>query len=242
MTGAMVHAGVQRSFAGSGITPVVVDGEWLRVDELGWAVVVLHAAWSGQSEACLRALTLLKADARYPSPWLYVVDIDSVSAEWMTRQFGRVSHGHGETYIVRGGEIVERRQAYAGRYADEWLRRIEFHVTELSGPPVDAGDTGHDRVVRALIAAMSSLSEQAYCAGWMADVEYALWARIVEGPRRYGQLDVTAEQLSKLRELSATCGGWVYWDEATCETFIPMAQWLEKYAQWRREAPRGADR
>ena len=56
---------------------------------------------------------------------------------------------------------------------------------------------------------MSSLSEEAWYAGWMMDLEYALWDAVEHGPRSYGRLDVTEQHIAKLRDLSAACGGWI---------------------------------
>ena len=35
---------------------------------------------------------------------------------------------------------------------------------------------------------MSDLSEEAYHAGWMMNLEYDLWQAVIEGPRSYGQM------------------------------------------------------
>ncbi len=82
---------------------------------------------------------------------------------------------------------------------------------------------------------MSDLSEEAYCAGWMLNLEYDLWQAVVEGQRGYGQMIIDENHIAKLKELSNRCGGWIYFgettDDATEETFVPMQQWLQMYEQ-----------
>src|SRR5690348_8549344 len=84
---------------------------------------------------------------------------------------------------------------------------------------------------------MSELSEEAYYAGWMTDLEYALWDAVEHGPRSYGRLELTQEHLGKLRELSAACGGWIRFPEdAAEEEFVPLETW-KRIADDRRADP-----
>lgn len=83
----------------------------------------------------------------------------------------------------------------------------------------------------ALMEAMSELSEEAYCAGWMEGLEYALWRLLTEGPGRYGRLDASSEQLEHLRALSDACGGWVAFDSELGEVFVPLEAWRKTYAE-----------
>ncbi|HSE20785.1 MAG TPA: hypothetical protein VLB68_03980 [Pyrinomonadaceae bacterium] len=76
---------------------------------------------------------------------------------------------------------------------------------------------------------MSELSEQAYYAGWMQGLEYALWNAVLKGRVKYGRLQITRAHTSKLRELSDQCGGWIVWDDYLGETFMPLDQWQKKY-------------
>jgi len=70
----------------------------------------------------------------------------------------------------------------------------------------------------ALARAMSDYSEEMWCAGWLIDLEYILWARVLEGE----QADIKA--------LADAAGGWIVWDDPDeGETFVPMAEWLEIY-------------
>ena len=94
--------------------------------------------------------------------------------------------------------------------------------------------TALTREQRELADFMSELSEQAFSAGWMDDLEYALWHAVTTGPFRYGQLNITPAHIEKLNSLSAACGGWVRFDEALEEVFVPTAQWIEHYDQQKR--------
>ena len=76
---------------------------------------------------------------------------------------------------------------------------------------------------------MSDLSEEAYCAGWMDGLEFALWNAVINGPREYGWLQITAEQIAQLKCLAQDCGGWIAFDNKTGETFIPMAEWERRF-------------
>jgi hypothetical protein len=82
-----------------------------------------------------------------------------------------------------------------------------------------------DQRAAALRDYMSDLSEQGYYAGWMMGLEYALWDAVESGPFRYGHLDLTAEHVRCLRELSAACGGWVRYDDVGDEVFVPLPEW-----------------
>jgi hypothetical protein len=78
---------------------------------------------------------------------------------------------------------------------------------------------------------MNDLSEEAYCAGWVDGLEYVLWTAIVSGPREYGRLNITNSHINSLRSLSDECGGWIYFDDASRETFIPIDAWKAKYIE-----------
>jgi hypothetical protein len=84
---------------------------------------------------------------------------------------------------------------------------------------------------QALTDYMSELSESAYYAGWMSGLEFELWRAVVDGPRRYGVLDITAEHIAELRRLSKACGGWIYFDDETEETFASLDDWRRRYAE-----------
>lgn len=84
---------------------------------------------------------------------------------------------------------------------------------------------------RTLADYMSELSEEAYCAGWMEDLEFSLWRIVTDGSGRYGPMEITTEHVSKLRELSRSCGGWIVFDDREEETFVTMQEWQRRYTE-----------
>jgi hypothetical protein len=82
---------------------------------------------------------------------------------------------------------------------------------------------------QALTDYMSGLSELAYAAGWMEGLEFALWRAVIDGPRRYGRLEITAEHVARLRALSTDCGGWIVFDDRSEETFVEIDAWRRIY-------------
>ena len=76
---------------------------------------------------------------------------------------------------------------------------------------------------------MSSLSEAARCAGWMGGLEFELWRAVIEGPFRYGRLDLAATHSARLRGLSEACGGWTIFDGEREEAFVPTDRWKSIY-------------
>jgi hypothetical protein len=93
-------------------------------------------------------------------------------------------------------------------------------ITELSAP------------ARTLAQYMCELSEQAWHAGWMENLEYDLWAAVVNGPTRYGQMELSSPHLAKLRELSEACGGWIVFGERE-EEFVASSAWISQFSNRR---------
>lgn len=82
---------------------------------------------------------------------------------------------------------------------------------------------------RRLATVMSDLATEAYCAGWMRGLEHALWRAVVEGPRSYGRLDIGDGHIRELRDLATGCGGWIVFDDAREETWLPTDEWERRY-------------
>jgi hypothetical protein len=72
---------------------------------------------------------------------------------------------------------------------------------------------------------MSAISEAAYAAAWMAGLEFELWRAVNHGPFLYGRLLLTHDHIARLRELSASCGGWIRFDEHREEQFVALDTW-----------------
>jgi hypothetical protein len=77
---------------------------------------------------------------------------------------------------------------------------------------------------------MSDLSEEAYYAGWMDGLEYALWEAVTGVRREYGRLALTEAHRAHLRELSDNCGGWIVFDDDTEKTWVPLAEWKKRFS------------
>ncbi len=82
---------------------------------------------------------------------------------------------------------------------------------------------------RELAELMSAISELAYAAGWLSNLEHYLWRAVADGPFRLGQLQLTVSHISRLRDLAAACGGWIRFDDKNEEMFVPLAQWAMLY-------------
>lgn len=78
---------------------------------------------------------------------------------------------------------------------------------------------------RDLAEYMSHLSECAYHATWMNGLELALWQAVVDGPYKYGRLQLEPEHVERLVLLSERCGGWIQFHESREESFVPLAEW-----------------
>ena len=88
---------------------------------------------------------------------------------------------------------------------------------------------------RALAQYMSDLSERAYCAGWMGDLEYALWEVVLGERRDYGRVTFSDEQAAELRRLSEASRGWIVFDDEHDETWISLSEWHERFQVWKDE-------
>jgi len=76
---------------------------------------------------------------------------------------------------------------------------------------------------------MSDISEQAYYAEWMLNLEYVLWDAVLNGERKYGRHFITQTYIKRLIKLSDECCCWIYFVDDSEETGIPLDLWREKY-------------
>jgi hypothetical protein len=90
---------------------------------------------------------------------------------------------------------------------------------------------------RLLARTMSDMSEGAYCAGWIIDLEYDLWAIITGSPDADPTYALEQQDIDDLKTLSERARGWIVWTEDKGETFVPMDQWLAMYAAHKTSAP-----
>lgn len=85
---------------------------------------------------------------------------------------------------------------------------------------------------RALADLMSDLSEETYCAGWLVDLEFLLWETVVGRHDSYGRFPLTEGEIRRLKELSEAGGGWIVFDAATRETWVPFEEWERRFQEW----------
>lgn len=74
-------------------------------------------------------------------------------------------------------------------------------------------DTTEEGAQLGLLALMTGISEEYYCAGWMIGLEYACYAASKEGSIDYGMGVITERQAILLRLLSEEAGGWWIWPD-----------------------------
>lgn len=72
---------------------------------------------------------------------------------------------------------------------------------------------------------MSELSELAYTAEWMDELEFSLWNAMNHKITKYGNLVFSQQIIDNLRELSDKAGGWIIFDEKEEETFLTWKEW-----------------
>jgi hypothetical protein len=78
---------------------------------------------------------------------------------------------------------------------------------------------------------MSNISERGWAAGWMQNLEYALWHAVVSGSCYYGRTLIADDDIRVLKLLSARVGGWIYFDDEQGEVLLPLAEWQQHYEQ-----------
>ena len=80
-----------------------------------------------------------------------------------------------------------------------------------------------------LLKTVREYSEDCWCAGWLGNMEYELWAMIGKwtdgGPStvEWGQGTVDVERLN---ELSLDARGWWTYEDGVGKRFVPMVDWL----------------
>ena len=79
---------------------------------------------------------------------------------------------------------------------------------------------------------MSELSEEAYNATWMLNLEYELWKLMNGRILTYGRLKVSSQIKQKLKGLSKNIEGWIYYDDKSEETYISTKGWIQKFKNY----------
>ncbi len=99
----------------------------LELPSVRRGIVMIFAAWSGQSVLGLQRLTRFLA-ARDEAFDFIVVDIEAMTTQEMKQGFGREFYGRGETLWIQDGQVVAFLETYApdselliARYSKQFL-------------------------------------------------------------------------------------------------------------------------
>lgn len=84
---------------------------------------------------------------------------------------------------------------------------------------------------RALADRMSEISEETWCAGWMHELEFTLWAAL-DSETAEGRLKLTSVQVADLKALSNACHGWIVFRDDNGETYLSLPEWESRFAAW----------
>lgn len=133
-------------------------------------------------------------------------------------------------------EALIRKMAENGRMPVTTILLEEIDVLRAENAYLRSGKAVLDQyeataVAEALGVVMSEISEECYCAGWLSGLEYILWRFVVNGPGSFGQGEVDAAAVARLKHLSEVCGGWMVWDEVAWRRFVPMSEWLVMFGE-----------
>ena len=82
---------------------------------------------------------------------------------------------------------------------------------------------------RALYEAISAVSEDRWCAGWLMGIKYQLWGELHDGSRRYGIDQLDDAQLETVRALSDEVGGWIIWADDQSHPDLPRDDWGPRF-------------
>lgn len=85
------------------ITPIFADTD-LDVKQFDNVLILFHAIWSGPSISNLSKI-LERVNQYRPTLKIFVIDIDSVSLDYIKSILGHQSHGHGEAIYIENGQV-----------------------------------------------------------------------------------------------------------------------------------------
>jgi hypothetical protein len=134
----------------------------------------------------------------------------------------------------------------------QWRKQLEVIAAGLLRLP----DGTQEELREQLEGEMSSYSEENWSAGWLHELEFRLWSGLMDGEdagdERYARenphIATMNLRLWRIGQLALRVNGWFAWDEDWREQrknkdyvkdytagarFVPMAEWLPRYAAWR---------
>lgn len=83
-----------------------------------------------------------------------------------------------------------------------------------------------------IINTLEHISEDLYCAGWLAGIEHSIWSKLLGDSLAN---NIIYNDILELRKLAAECKGWVRWDdskESNNVIYIPMDEWLSFHKEY----------
>lgn len=112
-------------------------------------------------------------------------------------------------------------------------------MNSIADHPLDTGPDGlpsRQSLAAALLRhVICHYSEDYFCASWLGNMEYSLWATIhpesgleASSSTLPGNLETTLRQLADLAQ-----GWWAWSDEEGCEVFVPIRDWLKRVEERR---------
>jgi hypothetical protein len=116
-----------------------------------------------------------------------------------------------------------------------------FNVAAKAMGYADEGK--HLDVARELAEAMSALSEDVWCAGWLDMWEYILWDFALKNPleEMISRMAIgdnpSVDDINHVMELSMKCQGWIIFDEGF--TWIPLDDWHRHLADPEKHSLKG---
>jgi len=78
---------------------------------------------------------------------------------------------------------------------------------------------------------MSQISEEAYCAGWISNLEYILWNAVTGGKREFGRYLISDKDIENLISFSTKCNSWIIFDHKNDETAINLEEWKKVFSE-----------
>jgi hypothetical protein len=114
---------------------VIHDIRTFHLSEIARGIVLIFAAGSGHSVTALQRLTSAVSRLGLRSLEIKVIDLESMTEQDMTRVFGRVFHGYGETLWILAGKVIAQLEAFHPESEPEILANTKKLLAERTLEP-----------------------------------------------------------------------------------------------------------